>query len=71
MDGIAFDPKHKLPISETGLSVVDRKIPVGTNGEEISIRIYTPDSSDSRETFPVIIDFHGMHYPQYGSPFSG
>lgn len=43
-----------------GIKVEEKHIPVFKPAGEIPIRIYTPDPGTPEETFPVLIDLHGM-----------
>ncbi|EJD06361.1 uncharacterized protein FOMMEDRAFT_102151 [Fomitiporia mediterranea MF3/22] len=45
-----------------GITVVEKRIPVTTPPGDIAIRIYTPQSQDSSETFPVYVHLHGGGY---------
>ena len=43
-----------------GISVTERKINVFRPDGEIDIRIYIPDAKHAKETYPVLMNFHGM-----------
>ncbi|EJD06359.1 uncharacterized protein FOMMEDRAFT_151600 [Fomitiporia mediterranea MF3/22] len=45
-----------------GAIVEEKRIPVTTPPGDIAIRIYTPQSQDASETFPVYVHFHGGGY---------
>lgn len=45
-----------------GITVAEKRIPVTTPPGDIAIRIYTPQSQDSSETFPAFVHFHGGGY---------
>lgn len=46
-----------------GIKVEERRIPVFKPAGEIPIRIYTPDPETPEETFPILVDLHGMLTP--------
>ena len=45
---------------EEGYDVIDRNIPVADGTVEVEARFYIPNGTDSNQTFPVLLDFHGM-----------
>ena len=53
--------------AETGLVVTERRIPVEGSEEGILARFYTPETTDESETFPIVVDFHGV-YPVVPPP---
>ena len=44
-----------------GISVQERKVNVFRPEGEIGIRIYVPDTKHAQETFPLLVNLHGMH----------
>lgn len=45
-----------------GITVVEKRVPVTTPPGDIAVRIYTPQSQDTSETFPMLVHFHGGGY---------
>lgn len=49
-----------MPPIVNGITVEQRRIPVTKPEGEILIRIYTPNPDTEKETFPVLVNIHGI-----------
>lgn len=44
-----------------GLTTEDKRVPVSQPLGDIRVRVYTPDSQEASETFPVYVHIHGKY----------